>query len=39
MIDSKDAKAKVQADVSPVQKHGKTWRKMTLRDHDWTFIF
>ena len=36
MIDSKDAKAKVQADVSPVQKPGKTWRKHTLPDHDWS---
>ena len=30
MIDSKDAKAKVQADVSPVQKPGKTWKKNIL---------
>ena len=36
MIDSKDAKAKVHADVSPVQKPGKTWRKHTLPDHDWS---
>lgn len=35
-IDSKDAKAKVQADVAPVQKPGKTWRKITLPDHDWS---
>ena len=35
MIDSKDAKAKINADVSPVQKPGKTWRKITLPDHDW----
>ena len=35
MVDSKDAKAKVNADVSPVQKPGKTWRKITLPDHDW----
>ncbi len=36
MIDSKDAKAKVQADVSPVQRPGRTWRKITLPDHDWS---
>jgi hypothetical protein len=35
MIDSKDAKAKVHTDISPVQKPGKTWRKITLPDHDW----
>ena len=35
MVDSKDAKAKVHADVSPVQKPGKTWRRITLPDHDW----
>lgn len=35
LVDSKDAKAKVHADVSPVQKPGKTWRRMTLPDHDW----
>ena len=35
MIDSKDAKAKVNTDVSPVQKPGKTWRKITVPDHDW----
>ena len=33
LIDSKDAK--VNADVSPVQKPGKTWRKITPPDHDW----
>jgi hypothetical protein len=38
MIDSKDAKAKVQADVSPVQKPGRTWRKITLPDHDWSGV-
>ena len=38
MIDSKDAKAKVQADVSPVQKPGKTWRKIILPDHDWSAL-
>ncbi|CAB4013197.1 Hypothetical predicted protein [Paramuricea clavata] len=38
MIDSKDAKAKVQSDVSPVQKPGKTWRKITLPDHDWNAV-
>ena len=38
MIDSKDAKAKVQADVSPVQKPGRTWRKVTLPDHDWSGV-
>ncbi|CAB4026118.1 Hypothetical predicted protein [Paramuricea clavata] len=36
MIDSKDAKAKVHADVSPVQKPGRTRRKITLPDHDWS---
>ena len=36
MIDSKDAKAKVLADVSPVQRPGKSWRKITLPDHDWS---
>jgi len=35
MVDSEDVKAKVHADVSPFQKPGKTWRKMTLPDHDW----
>ena len=35
MIDSKDAKAKINADVSPVQKPGKTWCKIMLPDHDW----
>ena len=35
LVDSKDAKAKIHADVSPVQKPGKTWRKITLPDHDW----
>jgi len=37
MVDSKDAKAMIQSDVSPVQKPGKTWKKssfltMTGRD-------
>ena len=35
MVDSKDAKAKVHADVSPVQKPGKMWQKIVLPDHDW----
>ncbi len=35
IVDSKDGKAKIQADVAPVQKPGKTWRKITLPDHDW----
>ncbi len=35
LVDSKDAKAKINADVSPVQKPGKSWRKITLPDHDW----
>lgn len=35
LVDSKDAKAKIHADVSPVQKPVKTWRKITLPDHDW----
>ena len=38
MIDSKDAKAKVQADVSPVQKPAKTWRKIILPYHDWSAL-
>ena len=38
MIDSKDVKAKVQADVSPVQKPVRTWRKVTLPDHDWSGV-
>jgi hypothetical protein len=36
VVDSKDAKAKIQADVAPVQKTGKTWKKITLPDHDWS---
>ena len=36
LVDSKDAKAKIHADVSPVQKPGKTWRKIILPDHDWS---
>ena len=35
MIDSKDAKRIVLADVSPVRKPGKTWKKLSLADHDW----
>ena len=35
LVDSKDAKAKIHSDVSPVQKPGKTWRKVILPDHDW----
>ena len=35
LVDSKDAKAKISADVSPVQKPGKSWRKIILPDHDW----
>jgi hypothetical protein len=35
MVDSKDAKAAIQSDVSPVQKAGKTWKKIELPDHDW----
>ena len=38
MVDSKDAKAKIHADVSPVQKPGKTWRKIVLPDHDWNSL-
>ena len=30
-----DSKAQVNADVLPVQKPGKTWRKIALPDHDW----
>lgn len=36
MVDSRDAKAKISADVAPVQKPGKTWRNITLPDHDWS---
>ena len=36
MLDSKDAKAKVQSDVAPVQRPGKTWRTVNLPDHDWS---
>ena len=36
VIDYEDAKAKVQADVSPEQKFGKIWHKCTLSDHDWS---
>ena len=32
MVDSKDA---IQSDVCPVQKPGKTWKKIELPDHDW----
>lgn len=35
MIDSKDAKRIVLADCCPVQKPGKTWKKINLPDHDW----
>ena len=35
-VDSKDAQVKVHADMSPVQKPGKIWWKMTLPDHNWT---
>lgn len=38
LIDSKDAKAKIHSDVSPVQKPGKTWRKVTLLDHNWSRV-
>lgn len=36
MLNSKDAKAKVQSDVAPVQRPEKTWRKVNLPDHDWS---
>ena len=36
LVDSKNAKANVHADVSPVQKPGKTWQKMVLPDHYWS---
>lgn len=36
MVDSKDAKAKIQANVTPVQRPGKTWRKVIYPDHDWS---
>lgn len=37
IVDSKDAKAIVCADISPVQRPGKTWKKRsgTLLDHEW----
>ncbi|XP_066915452.1 uncharacterized protein [Clytia hemisphaerica] len=35
MIDSKDAKALVYGDITPVQKPGKSWRKINAPDHDW----
>lgn len=35
LLDSKDAKAKVNCDVTPVQRPGKSWRKITTPDHDW----
>ena len=36
LVDSRDAKAKIQADVSPVQRPGKSWRKIVIPDHDWS---
>ncbi|KXJ18944.1 hypothetical protein AC249_AIPGENE25645 [Exaiptasia diaphana] len=35
LVDSKDAKTAILSDVSPVQKPGKTWKKIELPDHDW----
>ena len=35
-VDSRDAKAKIQADVSPVQRPGKSWWKIVIPDHDWS---
>lgn len=37
IFDSKDAKCKVCADISPVQRPGKTWKKRggSLLDHEW----
>ena len=35
MVDSKDAKAVVHTDISPVQRPGKSWKKICLPDHDW----
>ena len=32
---SKDAKAAIMADIAPVQKPGKTWKKIELPDHTW----
>ncbi|XP_060592863.1 uncharacterized protein LOC132747483 [Ruditapes philippinarum] len=34
-VDSKDAKAIVCANVAPVQKPGRTWKKRVYLDHDW----
>ena len=34
LVDSKDVKAKINTDVSPIQKPGKSWRKIILPDHD-----
>ena len=34
LIDSKDAKRNVLADSCPVQKPGKTWKRIHLPDHD-----
>lgn len=35
LVDSKDTKAKISTDVSPVQKPSKSWRKIILPDHNW----
>lgn len=35
VVDSKDAKRIVLADNCPVQKPGRTWKKIHLPDHDW----
>lgn len=35
LVDSKDAKTAILSDVSPVQRPGKSWKKIELPDHDW----
>lgn len=35
LVDSKDAKAKIHANVSSIPKHGKTRRKIILLVRDW----
>lgn len=36
LVYSRDAKAKIQASVSPVQRPGKSWCKSILPDHEWS---
>lgn len=35
MVDSKDAKAKIHAHETLVQKRANMWHKIVLPDHDW----